>query len=58
MTIDMTKQHEKNATVKISLKAESGYAAKIEGRISAYQWGEINRILEEKPKTEGAKEST
>jgi len=44
--IDMLKLHIKDATIKISLKASSGYCAKVEGRISPYQWGEINKILD------------
>lgn len=57
MTVDMTKQYDKNATVKITLKADSKYSEKVEARISAFQWGEINRILNmsvEAARNEGA----
>lgn len=35
----------KNAEIRISLHADSGYQAQIEGRISALQWGSINAIV-------------
>ena len=47
--IDMAKLHQKNAKITIKLKADSGYSGDITGRVSAYQWGEINRIINELP---------
>jgi hypothetical protein len=38
-------ENEKNATIKIELKADSGYKSGINGRISAFQWGLINKVL-------------
>lgn len=40
---------EKNAVLKLSLRAESGYMADEMHRISADQWGRILRIANEKP---------
>ena len=46
---DMSKQHEKNATVTIKLKAKSGYMATIDADISAAQWAAINAIIDATP---------
>lgn len=39
------KMDEKNGTVIISLKADSGYKCKSEDRISANQWRDICKVL-------------
>ena len=39
---------DKNATVKIKLKADSGYSADVEAKISPEQWGKIMEIIESK----------
>ena len=38
--------HEKTGSIKISLKAKSGYKSTVEGKISPNQWFAINAILE------------
>jgi hypothetical protein len=38
----------KDATIKIELKADSGYKSGISGRITPFQWRMINRALEQK----------
>ena len=44
---DLTgKRDEKDATIKLHLKAKSGYVCKSEGKISANQWNLITKILE------------
>lgn len=35
----------KDAVVKMTLKADSGYTAKVDTRIDSDQWGDINRVL-------------
>ena len=45
MAAETQDKHEKAANVRISLHADSGYTAEIEGRISAAQWGEICAIV-------------
>ena len=45
MTAETQDKHEKAASVRISLHADSGYTAEVEGRISAAQWGEICAIV-------------
>ncbi len=42
----MDKVNDKNGTVIISLKADSGYKCKSEDRISAKQWGDICKVIE------------
>lgn len=37
---------EKDATIKISLKADSGYSCDIKGRIGLDQWEQINTIID------------
>ncbi len=41
----MDTMDDKNGTVIISLKADSGYKCKSEDRISANQWRDINKVL-------------
>ncbi|NME67189.1 hypothetical protein [Flammeovirga aprica] len=36
---------EKDATIKIELKAESGFKSSDEAKISPYQWSMINKII-------------
>lgn len=55
MTIDLSKRDSKDATIKISLKADSGYSATRSGRISPKQWGAICAITADKP-TEAEKQ--
>ena len=38
----------KDAIVKVDLKADTGYRANLEGRITAEQWGRIVDIINEK----------
>ena len=39
--------HERNATLTITLKADSGYDATQTARVSADQWGRICAIMDE-----------
>lgn len=39
---------DKNAVLKLKLKADSGYTSDVESKISAEQWGRIMEIIEEK----------
>lgn len=42
--------HGKDATITVTLKADSGYMATETTRISAHQWGRIIHIMNEEPK--------
>jgi len=41
----MDENNQKNATINIKLKADSGYQSEIKGKIYPFQWGLINRVL-------------
>jgi hypothetical protein len=47
MSVDLTKADEKNAKLKLRLRADSGYCCDYECRVSANQWAAICRIIEQ-----------
>ena len=48
---DLSRIHERNATMSLELKADSGYASKETHRVSADQWSRIVAISNEEPST-------